>query len=62
MPKRTGRQITSDYFKEKVNYGGEIVTRGAMIRDLQNTAKTCYPKDKRKQAGLVNAYLSGHSR
>ena len=58
-PTKTHRNITSTYLSEKVNYGGEMVTRGYMIADLQKLARSYYPKDKRKQAALVEVYLRG---
>jgi hypothetical protein len=57
-----GKRIVADYMNEVVSYGGEMVTRGAMIVDLQKIAKSYYPKDKQKQAALVSIYLAGHSR
>ncbi len=54
------KNLTTTYLSEKVDYGGEKVTRGEMIRDLQKIAKSVYPDDKMAQERLVNVYLLGH--
>lgn len=55
-----GRRTTvKDYLNEPVDYGGEIVTRGEMIRDLESMARQVAPGDPVRQEGLVNAYLMG---
>jgi hypothetical protein len=59
-PKNSKQNSTQEYLSEKVNYGGELVSRGAMIADMQKRAKETYPDNKMAQIGLVNAGLSGH--
>lgn len=50
-----------EYLSETVVYGGEEVTRGAMIADLQATAKAL-TDDPIRQKMIVNAYLGGFDR
>lgn len=58
---RAKKNIVSKHLHEKVMYGGVLVSRGAMIKDLQKLAKSRFPKDPQKQQGLVNIYLAGKS-
>jgi len=47
------------YFSEMVNYGGLMVTRGEMIADLQQCARSSgHPNPD----ALVSRYLQGHDR
>ncbi len=50
--------MTSSYLTEKVNYGGEIVTRGEMITDLNRVATT-WTDDLTRQRQLVDRYMQG---
>lgn len=50
---------TSQDLTEIVNFGGELMPRGAMIRRVTATAKTIDPIGWQR---LVNAFLASHSR
>lgn len=49
-PKPARRDIVQDYLSEKINYGGEIATRGSVYARLQ---KEGHPQK------LIDAYMSG---
>ena len=49
----------SGYLNERVNYGGEDVSRAEMMRDLQRVAAQRFPDDKQRQHRMVNAYMQG---
>jgi hypothetical protein len=51
-PKRK-RTTLKDYLNEIVEYGGELVTRGEMIKDLESKATSIHH---------INAYLAGFDR
>jgi len=51
----------TEYLNKKVVYGGKVISRAEMIKDLQETAKTIYPDNKHAQTQLVNWYLLGHN-
>lgn len=56
--KKNRRAKTTPYLQELVDYGGQTVTRGAMIRDLQKVAaSTGHPNPQ----ALVDRYLQGHA-
>jgi hypothetical protein len=51
----------TEYLAEIVDYGGEQVTRGAMIADLQRVAET-WTSDPTAQRNMVSVYLLRHAR
>lgn len=54
-------QADGSYLAEKVVYGGEVTTRGAMIADLQQTAASMSDSPAEQQA-FVSRYLQGFDR
>jgi len=53
-------EAVSDYLAQIVEYGGEFVTVGAMIADLQRIAATLTADPARQQA-IVARYMQGHA-
>jgi phosphoribosylcarboxyaminoimidazole (NCAIR) mutase len=52
------RSGMTEYLSEEVVYGGLVVTRAAMIADLQHMA-SAMTKDPVRQQALVSRYLQG---
>lgn len=57
MSKR--QNLTSRYWNEKVDYGGETVTRKERRRDLEAIARRARPGDEQAQRRMVEAYEMG---